>query len=94
MRSMVVVVRLPASNYSLPVGAVEPCGGVAPHHAEPLQILQSAPLTPRLNRSRDPAPVTTSTENLSAADDNEDRLLILGDAIGRGNARLCCCSVC
>ena len=91
MRSMVVVVRLPASNYSLPVGAVEPCGGVAPHHAEPLQILQSAPLTPRLNRSRGPAPVTTSTEN-SAAD--EDRLLILADAVRRGNARLCCCSVC
>ena len=34
VRSMVVVVRVAARNYSLPVGAVEPCGGLAPlHHA-------------------------------------------------------------
>ena len=87
VRSMLVE-RLPPSNYSFPVGAVERCGGcVAP--LQPLQILQSPPPTPRLNRS------TPGSGNFDGEFVRRRQLLLLllgGDAVGRGNARLC--SVC
>ena len=87
VRSMLVVELLPPSNYSFPVGAVEPCGGcVAP--LQPLQILQSPPPTPRLNRS------TPGSGNFDGEFVRRRQLLLLllAGAVGRGNARLC--SVC
>ena len=64
VRSMLVE-RLPPSNYSFPVGAVERCGGcVAPHCNRSRFSSRHHQL--RDSTGRDPAPTTSSTENLLA----------------------------
>ena len=61
VRSMLVE-RLPPSNYSFPVGAVERCGGcVAPHCNRSRFSSRHHQL--RDSTGRDPAPTTSSTEN-------------------------------
>ena len=54
---------------------------------QPLQILQSPPPTPRLNRSR------PGSGHFAGEFVRRRLLLLLADAVGRGNGRLCCCSV-
>ena len=57
-----LVERLPPSNYSFPVGAVERCGGcVAPHCNRSRFSSRHHQL--RDSTGRDPAPTTSSTEN-------------------------------
>ena len=66
VRSMLVVERLPPSNYSFPVGAVERCGGcVAPHCNRSRFSSRHHQL--RDSTGRHPAPAT-STENSSVDD--------------------------
>ena len=82
VRSMVVV---PPSNYSLPVGAVEPCGGGG-----------TAPDSVHARNSQNQQVSRNGSGNFDGDVfcQRQQRLLLLANAAGRGNPRLCWCSVC